>query len=88
MEKDRLIYELLQKVELLTLRLKWAEDKIAALELGNVELKIACEQQQQAHSSDGCRKKPAFINLGKENKVGNRAQKRHFEPGSVSPNLR
>lgn len=74
MEKDRLIYELLQKVELLTLRLKWAEEKIAALELENAELKSRLNSNSnnssKPPSSDGYRKKPAFPKSGKGKQGG------------------
>ena len=62
LEKDRLIYGLLQKVELLTLRLEWVEDKIAALELENAELKsrLNSNNSSKPPSGNGYRKKPAF----------------------------
>ena len=79
LEKDRLIYELLQKVELLTLRLKWAEDKIAALELENAELKSRLNSNSnnssKPPSSDGYQKRPAFPKTGNGKQGGQTGHK-------------
>ena len=64
MDKDKLIQELFQKIEVLTSRLEEAENKIAVLELENSELKSRInsnsKNSSRPPSSDGYQKKPAF----------------------------
>lgn len=70
---------MLQKVELLTMRLKWAEDKMAALELENAELKTRLNSNSnnssKPPSSDGYQKRPAFPKTGKGKQGGQTGHK-------------
>jgi len=64
LEKDKLIQELFQKIEILTRRLEQAENEIAVLKLENARLRSGLNSNSnnssKPPSSDGYLKKPAF----------------------------
>jgi transposase len=64
LDKDKLIQELFQKIEVLTSRLEQAEKEIAELKAENAELKARLnsnsKNSSRPPSSDGYQKKPAF----------------------------
>lgn len=64
MDKDKVIQELIERVNHLTHRLEQAEKKITELEVENTELKARLNSNSKNSSrpplSDGYKKKPAF----------------------------
>ena len=79
MDKDKIIQELLEQVQLLTFRLEQAEKRIAELEDENEELKSRLSQNSKNSSrppsSDGYNKQPAFAKKRKGKKGGQKGHK-------------
>jgi hypothetical protein len=74
LQKDKLIQQLFQKIEVLTSRLEQAENEITALKLENTELRTRLNSNShnssKPPSSDGYQKKPAFSKTGKGKQGG------------------